>query len=322
MGEYSLVAYAKMFAEEPRFLAYNKSLNKYVNSESIILDIGAGAGIFSIIAAKLGARKIVAVEPDPVINLAKELAQSNGVLDRIEFNNCKIEELNTSEKFDLIVTDLRGRLPFYRNNLEIINYSREKYLKTGGIILPGKDILYTALAASYDEYLDNIEPWHRNSMPFNNHVFQGYLSNLFYPANLISENMGSEGVRFAEIDYNKRNNLSHRYEIEYKVEKEDLYGFYVWFDSELVDDISYSNGPGSNNKIYGSAWFPFEKPLKAKIGSTIKVMLSADYIDGEYTWTWITHTPDSNGQYSQKFRQSTFLASVFNSEQLHNKIQK
>jgi len=56
-------------------------LEKYVQNDSIVYDIGCGSGILSIVAAKLGARKVIAVDIDEV---AYEVSTSNVRLNSVE----------------------------------------------------------------------------------------------------------------------------------------------------------------------------------------------------------------------------------------------
>jgi ribosomal protein L11 methyltransferase len=61
-----------------------KALEKYVNSDSIIFDIGTGSGILAISAAKLNAKKAIGVDLDPVaVKSASENVKYNE-LDNIE----------------------------------------------------------------------------------------------------------------------------------------------------------------------------------------------------------------------------------------------
>jgi len=70
-----------------------------------VLDVGTGSGILSIAAHKLGARKIVAVDLDPVaIESARENARANGVQEGIDF---RIGSLGgVMRRFDIVVANL------------------------------------------------------------------------------------------------------------------------------------------------------------------------------------------------------------------------
>lgn len=56
-----------------------KALEKYVKGSSTVFDVGCGSGILSIVAAKLGAKKVIGVDLDPV---AVESA-----IDNIKYND-------------------------------------------------------------------------------------------------------------------------------------------------------------------------------------------------------------------------------------------
>ena len=74
-----------MALDTRRNLAYRNGLAQFVNSDSVVLDVGAGLGIHGMIAAQLGARKIYCVEKEEVVNLGREIAQANGLADKIVF---------------------------------------------------------------------------------------------------------------------------------------------------------------------------------------------------------------------------------------------
>ena len=53
----------KMLNDEPRNMAFYEALRRViVPNVSIVYDLGAGSGLLSLMAAKLGARKVFAVE--------------------------------------------------------------------------------------------------------------------------------------------------------------------------------------------------------------------------------------------------------------------
>ena len=81
-------------------------LEKYVNKDSTMLDIGSGSGILSIAAALLGAKKVDGVDIDPVaVKVAKENADINDVGDKLHFILGDLCD-KISEKYDIVCANI------------------------------------------------------------------------------------------------------------------------------------------------------------------------------------------------------------------------
>lgn len=71
-----------------------KALEKYVKGSSTVFDVGCGSGILSIVAAKLGAKKVIGVDLDPV---AVESA-----IDNIKYNDLNNIEILKGDLLEVI----------------------------------------------------------------------------------------------------------------------------------------------------------------------------------------------------------------------------
>ena len=57
---YSLADYGTMIADRVRLDAHAEALRRVVTPASIVLDVGAGTGVMSLLACKFGARRVYA----------------------------------------------------------------------------------------------------------------------------------------------------------------------------------------------------------------------------------------------------------------------
>ncbi len=98
-------------------------LDKHMRDETHVLDIGCGTGILSIIAAKLGAKKVEAVDIDDVaVQVARENILINNENSKISAFRGVLTDLKQDEnKYDIIVAniianviiDLSSFIPYY-----------------------------------------------------------------------------------------------------------------------------------------------------------------------------------------------------------------
>src|SRR5215510_9070288 len=156
---YSLHFYGQMIADAPRMNAYAEALRHTVNRDSVVMDLGCGPGVFALLACKLGARRVYAVEPDNVIGLAREAAAANGFSDRIEFFEKLSTEITLPEPATIIISDLRGVLPLFEQNVASIIDAHERLLAPGGVLIPHRDVLWAAVVEAPEQYDEIVGPW-------------------------------------------------------------------------------------------------------------------------------------------------------------------
>lgn len=125
-----------MIADKGRMDAYVKGLRQAVKPDSVVVDIGTGTGIFALLACQFGAKKVYAIEPSDAIQVAREIAKSNGYADRIEFIQKLSTQVNLPELADVIISDIRGMLPLFQQHIPAIADARTRLLAEGGILIP------------------------------------------------------------------------------------------------------------------------------------------------------------------------------------------
>src|SRR5262249_8186842 len=125
----------------------------------VVLDIGTGTGIFALLACQFGARRVYAIEPAHVIRVAREIAAANGCADRIEFIQKRSTEVTLPERADVIISDLRGRLPFSWSNISSIADARSRLLKPGGTLIGQRDDVWAAVIEAEETYNEYLGRW-------------------------------------------------------------------------------------------------------------------------------------------------------------------
>jgi len=315
---YSLHFYGQMLADAPRMDAYAAALRETVNRDSVVMDLGCGPGVFALLACKLGARRVYAVEPDNVIGLAREAAAANGFADRIEFFEKLSTEITLPEPATIIVSDLRGVLPWFEQNISSIIDARKRLLAPRGVLIPGRDILWAAVVEAPEQYAELVSPW-QNQFELDLSAGTRFITNNWRKTHIKPEQFLAEPVCWNTIDYHEVESRDVRAEISWRAARDGTaHGFTLWFDSELGDDtsgIGFSNHPSAPRMIYGQGFFPFSQPVEISEGDRIKLRLAADFVQDNYVWRWDTDFIDRE-RVKASFKQSTFYGVPLSTAQL------
>ncbi|XP_072027007.1 protein arginine N-methyltransferase 6-like [Amphiura filiformis] len=150
-----------MIRDTVRTNTYRMAILKSVNriAGKVVLDVGAGTGILSCFCAQAGAKKVYAIEASQMAEQAKKVVEANGLSNKITVIHGKVEEVTVPERVDVIVSEWMGHFLLYESMLNSVILARNKWLKLGGIILPGVATLYLAPITNEDIYKERIEFW-------------------------------------------------------------------------------------------------------------------------------------------------------------------
>lgn len=131
-------------------------LEKYVNSDSKMLDVGCGSGILAICASKLGAKECYAYDIDPVaVKVAKENIKDNDVTN-IECDVSDLLKGVKAGKYDVITANIVADI-IIRMLPDIGNYMHEKTtLVISGIIDERCEDVYKSIKENHFEIIDEI----------------------------------------------------------------------------------------------------------------------------------------------------------------------
>lgn len=315
---YDLIGYGSMVQSEPRMSAYAAALRGAVTPGCTVIDLGAGPGVFAILACVYGAGKVVAIDPDPAINLLHQLAHDNGFSDRIEIIQGKSTDYTPSSKADVIVSDLRGVMPLYEGHVASIKDARERLLAPGGILIPARDQIRIAAVESPATYQEFDEPWRSNAYDIDLSAGTRFVVNRKIQVSLGEENLLGNPQHLATLDYQHIVDPNLRSKVTLPIARKGLvHGLLLWFDAELADDASFSNAPGQPPQVYRQMFCPLERPLMVGPGDTLHAEIMGNLIDGSYVWSWNTAVARGvDGIAEPLFRQSTFLSTIFQPGQM------
>jgi protein arginine N-methyltransferase 1 len=308
---YRIRDYGEMIADETRMQAYERALRECIKPGCVVLDIGTGTGVFALLACRLGARRVFAVEPSDAVHVAREIAAANGCADRIEFVQALSTAIELPERADVVVSDLRGILPLFHQHIAAVIDARKRHLVPGGVMIPTLDTLWVAAVEAPEQYRLLTFPWQGAPYGLDMSAGKPLVVNTFYRGQAKAEQIVAGPCELGTIDYRTIDSSRFRGTARLgATRRATAHGLCVWFDSMLSEGVRMSNAPGSPRLIYGSAFFPWTEPFDLDVGDEVTVDMRADLVGQSYVWSWHTRVADARGEVRAEIRQSEFEGEV------------
>lgn len=305
---YDLHNFGTMMADPVRMRAYEAALSASIRPGMRVVDLGAGTGILAMLACRFGAAHVDAIEISDCALVGREVTDANGFRDRIFWHHGDSTEITLDQSADLIVSDLRGKLPLFRRAIPTLVDARDRFLKPDGVLLPKRDRCWISLIEDESLYRETTFPWSDNHFDFDWNAARHRLANQTHGATLRSETLISAPGLWQEIDYRTVTSPHAEGEVSLTVSrKAKAHGFQVWFECELADGIGYSAGPdGPSPEVYGASFFPFPQVMEIEADEVVRIHLAARLLSDDYLWTWDTQIA------GQEFHQSNFHSKPLN----------
>ena len=301
---YSVANHLDMVADQVRTGAYREALQRAVWPGCTVADIGTGTGVFAVFACEFGARRVYAMEPDPIVDVARAIVAANGVADRVELMAEMSTGVELSEPVDVVVSDIGGVLPLFGNAIPSRIDARERLLADDGVLIPAREPLWVAPAEASERDRDAVVA--DGTLGLDLSPARRFAANEWRKTRLAADALLAEPQRWASLDYSTIDSPDVRGEVRAEVRRDGMAsGLCIWFDKELADDVRFSNAPGEPKTIYGQAFFPLKEPVAVRPGDVVAIEIEAILVGEEYVWRWRTRVRGADGTLKAAFDQSS-----------------
>ena len=286
---YSLGDYGGMIADSVRIGPYIQAIEAAVRPGSVVIDLGSGPGFFALIACRAGARRVYAIDLQDIVQFGRKFATANSFGDRIEFLQGDSRHIQLPERADVIVSDIRGALPFYGHSIVSLEDARQRFLAEGGTLIPQRDTLCAAIVESGKSYDEIKSPWLSSVRRPDLSVALPHVLNGIHSAHFTAEQLLAEPQAWCEVDYMKGASIRAAATLHFRAKRSATgHGIAIWFDTQLFGDIGFSCVPGGPKTVYGHSFLPWLEPVTISEGREIQVELHTDLVGGDYIWRWET----------------------------------
>jgi tetratricopeptide (TPR) repeat protein len=271
----------KMLADHERNDAFEKAIQRAIKTDSVVLDIGTGSGLLSMMAAKYGAKQVYTCEASShIADVAEKIIEKNGFKEKVSIFNLKSTQLTQKEltqKPNLIIAEIfdaglvgEMAIPSFRHalkelcadNCQVIPakakvMGRLLHLPSSASVNPMKSISGFDLSP-FDQFRIPKE-YISEDLKLSYHKF---LSDEFSMVNFDFMNLGDP------IPENSFKSKSLRIEAS---DTGVLHGVAFWFNLLLDEEVELSSRPDRLNNHWGQALFFFEQHKEVKKGEMVEL---------------------------------------------------
>ncbi len=272
-----------MMNEAHRNDAYYEGIKTAVKPGKLVLEIGAGSGLLSMMAAKLGATQVVACEAEPLVaKTAAEIVKNNGYADTVSILSKISYDVEVGkdlpEKADVLIHEIFDSAIIGEHVLPAIEDAKKRLLKPEALIVPHAASIMIALMGgeAAGQYL-RIERSHGFDLSHFNSIASKKIP--FYREDIALTPMSApvDAFRFdfmSQDSYPAEDKL-----LELTATTEGLcYGVVQWIRIELDATTTWENPPTDIRST--TAWqrtvYRFDQPLPLTKGMVVKIAASHD----------------------------------------------
>lgn len=238
--------------------SYSRAIkqNAHLFRGAVVLDVGAGLGICSLLAAKAGARRVIALEAQQeLVAMGSRVAAHNGFgPEVIQFVCGTADALDALpdgiEEVDIIVSEWAGYFLMYEARLADVLRARDRWLKKpGGLMFPDRARIHVALMEDlayteqhFDFYAD---VWGFDYTSMSSQARCEPVVNVFEESQVLSTSACILNLDLYQCKASDCFELGNSFQVECKrpgVAHAALAWFEICFDS-CHKPISFSTGP-------------------------------------------------------------------------------
>ena len=264
-----------MMNDSRRNEAWDQALRRAIRPNMKVLEIGTGAGMLAMMAARAGAEVTTCEVHEVVANIAREIVEQNGLSNRIRVLTKSSYDLRVGtdmeERADLLFCDNFSDNFFSFNPLMSIADARRRLLKPGAGCLPGAGSVHLALG-----------DWCNYGRFFQANMACGFdirPAVAFVPPSKVVEigdsgvTLLSEGSEAFRFDFQSPTPDAGYVELELEASQDCVVtGVFQWIRLELDQELSVDSRPDPGAVFFSNPCFhPLGAPRPLKAGESLRV---------------------------------------------------
>lgn len=272
-----------MINDTGRNEAYRKAIEKAVTGDDVVLDIGTGSGLLAMMAARSGAKQIVACELlRPMAEMARRIISRNGYEDRITVLDKQSNELivgkDLSEPASIVISEILDVSLIGEGVIPSLRHATRHLARTDAKIIPAAAKVWGMLIEWPSERVINpvSEVCGFDFKDFD--LFRNPHMHVPFDAERNKHRVLSEPFEIARFNFRNPPEFSEEDHVDTltvaATQSGTAHAVTVWFDLDLDGEISISTREETNlNHWHRTAQF-LDQDLPVRAGQDCRIAVS------------------------------------------------
>jgi hypothetical protein len=284
---FPLTIYGLMMSDRKRNRALARAVEAVVQPDDVVVDVGAGTGFLSILAARAGARRVYAIEGTHMARVARKLIARNNCSEIVEVVHGWSNDWQPPELVDIVLTETLGYAALDEGFRRTVADARDRFLRPSGRLVPESvDILVapiepTDLVVDAD-YIDSMEGLEFKSL---GDMFRGLCQRAHVP---LDRELARPSL-LARLNCNTvQAGDPLRCSAASEIERAGTLAAHVmWFEAVLAGDIRLSSRDPDPSNHWGQAILSGPGPREVARGDVVELEVTFDDRD-RFRMQWET----------------------------------
>lgn len=281
-----------MLGDRLRMAAFRAAIGEAVRPGHVVLDLGTGTGILAQWALEAGAARAYGLDVSAsVLDTAVRRLGGAGFGERFRPVLGMSYGVELPERVDVVISETLGNLVDNESCVPILADARERFLKPGGVLLPGRAQSYLAPVAAERAHAALAGGDVRGGDPSRVGRWSTYYDTVLpWSAHLAGPRL------LRDYGFTRADRDEYDVELTFPIARDGVFtGFKGWFVAELSatvtldisgDDIA---GGGASDS-WKHCYLPVRRPVAVRAGDRLTVALSRRSLPGaafgqRYRWS-------------------------------------
>ena len=269
-----------MLGDQVRIAAFRSALAKVIRpGQTTVADLGAGTGILAFLARELGAREVWLYDPGPVLGLAEQVAERNGIAG-LHFVPERSLDVTEPPPVDVVVAEVLGNFAYEEGVLETLRDAR-RFLAPRGTMIPHSIVQWAAPVIA-DRFEHDFRAW-RGVAALDWSDAERLTRNNMYvfaiePKDLLDAPAASWDSLEFDGDIDSRRAGRGAWSLATSA---TIFGFALWWECTLVPSVVLSTSPFGPRTHWDQIYLPLLEPLTVRAGDALSLDIYSETGGGE-----------------------------------------